>query len=58
MRKRQILIGLFVPQNNRTIGETKITQVGKERAFVHIRYLRPVTAGLGNSGVVDRVRPV
>ena len=60
MRKRQILIGLFVSYNNRTIGETKITQVGRERTFVYMHYLRPVyeiqwssrTTGLGVNGFI------
>ena len=33
MPKRQILIGLCVPYNNRTIGETRITQLGRERGL-------------------------
>ena len=60
MRKGQILIGLFVSYNNRTIGETKITQVGRERTFVYMRYLRAVleiqwssrTTGLGVNGFI------
>ena len=33
MRERHILIGLFVPFNNRTIGEPKILMEGRVEGF-------------------------
>ena len=48
MLSKSILIGLFVPNNNRTIEEPKSLQGGWERQLSSHAFLRPVTAGTGN----------
>ena len=40
MRKRHILIGLFVPFNNRTIGEPKILKEGRVEGSSNTWFLR------------------
>ena len=52
MLRKSILIGLFVPNNNRTIEEPKSLQGGQERQLSSHALLRPVTAGTGNWGWV------
>ena len=54
MRRKRILIGLFVLIIYRTIEEPKNLQGGRERAFVTMHIFRPVLAGTGVWGVVFR----
>ncbi len=56
MRRKQILIGLFVLIIWRTIGEPKSPQGGRERAFVLNVLLRAVTGVSGKFGVVTHGR--
>ena len=57
MLRKRLLIGLFVLINNRTIGEPKRLQGGRERRLSTRGFLRPVSAGTGILGWVF-VRPV
>ena len=52
MRRKQILIGLFALIIDRTIGEPKSLQGGRQRAFVTMCFFRAVTGSTGISGVV------